>query len=445
MLKRFTVENFSSYRDENILDLTSGTTEMHPYHQYNFKKVKLLKSAIIYGANASGKSNLIKAIDYAQKIVLNNLDNVETYKKYFRLDNKSLNKSTKFEFEVELDNNFFTYGFSTILNKKEIEEEWFYQIGKSSPEMIFERKKNSIKLGKIFSQQEIKNRFKIYSEDMKNQSHQLFLSEIANKDLELKEVVFFNQLYRWFDEKLIFIYPYSTFDGISLIGNNNNLSKIFKKYLNEFDTGIIDISLIDENFEKSLKDLPTKIKQEIEKDLNKDVLKNKKIKTVLQINGMFYTVYKDEYGELKVQKLGLIHSQEFQELFELKDESDGTKRLFDLIPLINMFTEDYTIVIDEFDRSLHPKLARKFFELFYNIKDSKSQLIVTTHESNLLDLDLVRRDEIWFAEKNENGASKLFSLNQFKVRYDSKIEKAYLLGRYGAIPIFKTFDNIEEE
>ena len=148
-------------------------------------------------------------------------------------------------------------------------------------------------------------------------------------------------------------------------------------------------------------------------------------------------------GEIKVTKLGLIHNQRPNEVFELKDESDGTKRLFDLIPLIGDFSKDFTIIIDEIDRSLHPKLAKKFFELFYKIENSKSQLIVTTHESSLLDLDLVRRDEIWFAEKDKNGASKLFSLNQFKVRYDSKVEKAYLLGRYGAIPIFKTFDELE--
>ena len=143
----------------------------------------------------------------------------------------------------------------------------------------------------------------------------------------------------------------------------------------------------------------------------------------------------------------MLHGLDFQDIFELKDESDGTRRLFDLIPLINKFSQDFTIIIDEFDRSLHPMLTKQFFELFYklNIEDSKTQLIITTHESTLLDLNLVRRDEIFFIEKNEDGASKLFSLNQFKVRYDSKIEKAYLLGRYGAIPIFKTFNEINME
>jgi AAA15 family ATPase/GTPase len=160
-------------------------------------------------------------------------------------------------------------------------------------------------------------------------------------------------------------------------------------------------------------------------------------------DGLFVTIYKDENNELKIQKLGLIHSSEVDDVFELQDESDGTKRLFDLIPLIAKFNDDYTIVIDEFDRSFHPNLTKTFFELFYKVQNSKSQLIVTTHESTLLDLTLLRRDEIWFTEKDKSGASKLFTLNQFKERYDKKIEKAYLSGRYGAIPIFQDFDELE--
>lgn len=443
MLKRFTVENFSSYKDENKLELTAGRTEIHPSHLVEFPKVKILKSAIIYGANASGKSNFVKAIECAKEIVLKNLNNVETYKKYFRLDSSSFSRPTQFKFEIEIDRKFFAYGFSTLLQSKEIEEEWLYEIGSISPEMIFERKKNNITLGKILKDKKIKQRFDIYSEDMKNQSHQLFLSEIGSKELEIDKMVILNKLYDWFVNKLIVIYPSSTFGGVQSIGKDDKLSKIFKKYLNEFDTGIIDISSIDEDFEKSFKDIPDKVKQEIEKDLKKNIKKSDELKITVQLNGALYTIYRDKNDELKVQRIGLIHNNEIEDLFELKDESDGTQRLFDLIPLITKFSDDCTIVIDEFDRSLHPKLARRFFELFYSAGNSKSQLIVTTHESNLLDLELVRRDEIWFAEKDSSGASKLFTMNQFSVRYDSKIEKAYLLGRYGAVPIFKMFDEID--
>ena len=441
MLKRFTIENFSSFQKENSLDLTAGRTELNQEHLYSFEKVKILKSAVIYGANASGKSNLFKAIDYAKEIVLNNLDNVDTYKKYFRLDNESFKKPTKFEFEIEIENKFFSYGFSSILSNKDIVEEWLFEIGKNVPELIFERNYNVINIGKLLQKKEIKNRFNIYIEDMKNQSSKLFLSEIANKDLDIPEVKFLNAIYNWFEEKLVILYPDTQYEELLSLRINSHLAKTFKKYLSEFDTGVVDISSIEENFEKSLKNIPDELRRQIIKDVAKD----NAIGTLKMPDGQFYTIFKDKKDELKVEKLGLIHSNEVQDVFELKDESDGTKRLFDLIPLISKFSKDYTIIIDEFDRSLHPKLTKKFFELFYKLNDadSKTQLIVTTHESTLLDQELVRRDEVWFVEKDKKSASNLFSLNQFKVRYDSKIEKAYLLGRYGAIPIFKTFDEID--
>lgn len=442
MLKRFILENFSSFRDESILDLTAGRTEIHPEHVVDFKNVKIVKSAIIYGANASGKSNLIKSISFARKIILNGLVNVDTHKKYFRLDAQSLKKPTSFTFELAFENKFYSYGFSSILDKQEITEEWLYEIDKNPSEMVFERKNNKISLGKTLEKDKIlKQRFLIYADDMKNQSSQLFLSEIATKNLENPEVKLINTIYKWFDKKLQIIYPHSKFNRVSSINKDKNLSEIFKKYLNEFDTGIIDIESIEEDFEKSLKDLPEEIREEIKKDLLKE---NTKVEGSLQSpNGTFITIYKDKNNELKTEKLGLIHSKIVKEIFELTDESDGTRRLFDLIPLIEKFALDYTIIIDEFDRSLHPKLTKKFFELFYKLNDSKTQLIISTHESTLLDLDLVRKDEVWFVEKDNTGNSRIFSLNQFKDRYDKKIEKAYLLGRYGAIPIFKSFDEID--
>jgi AAA15 family ATPase/GTPase len=446
MLKRFTVENFSSFQQENSLDLTAGRTEVKQEHCYDFKKVKILKSAVIYGANASGKSNLFRAIDYAKEIVSNNLDNVDTYKKYFRLDNESLKKPTKFEFEIELHDRFFSYGFSSILNKKEIIEEWLYEIGKSTPELIFERNNNEVNLGKLLLQKtDIRNRFNIYIEDMKNQSSKLFLSEIANKDLDISEVQIINDVYNWFENKLVIIYPHTQYEELSSLRNNSSLAQTIKKYLGEFDTGVVDISSIKEDFENTLKNIPDELRKQIIKDISKSGNDGDVTGTLKMPDGQFYTIYKDENDEIKVEKLGLIHSIDVKEIFELKDESDGTKRLFDLIPLIAKFSKDYTIIIDEFDRSLHPKLTKRFFELFYKLNniESKTQLIVTTHESTLLDQELVRRDEIWFVEKDKNGASNIFSLNQFKDRYDRKIEKAYLLGRYGAIPIFKTFDQID--
>lgn len=127
--------------------------------------------------------------------------------------------------------------------------------------------------------------------------------------------------------------------------------------------------------------------------------------------------------------------------YDFRDESDGTRRLFDLIDILLINEDNKVFVVDELDRSLHPNLTYRFIELFYEIaKEKNTQLIFTTHESKIKDLELVRQDEIWFVEKNRNNESELYSLDVFKERYDKRVEKAYLEGRYGAIPVFGSFE-----
>ena len=144
-----------------------------------------------------------------------------------------------------------------------------------------------------------------------------------------------------------------------------------------------------------------------------------------------------ENGDLIASKVFTNHGNN-DDLFEYYDESDGTQRLFDLIPIFQNVLNNSVILIDEIDRSLHTKAVQEFINYFYAVAiHSESQLIVTTHDSNILDLDFIRQDEIWFIERQRNHSSKLYSLNQFRERFDKRIEKEYLLGRYGAIPVFR--------
>ena len=135
-----------------------------------------------------------------------------------------------------------------------------------------------------------------------------------------------------------------------------------------------------------------------------------------------------------------------EDLFEYADESDGTKRLFDLIPLFYESGDDCVILIDEIDRSLHTNITKRFLEMFYTLTvTEKKQMIATTHDTNLLDLDLMRQDEIWFVERQEDHSSGIYSLNKFRARFDKKIDREYLVGRYGAVPVFhKEFLDLEE-
>ena len=157
---------------------------------------------------------------------------------------------------------------------------------------------------------------------------------------------------------------------------------------------------------------------------------------MFKVSSQVYSLSKDDEGNIITTKMMQNHGN-MQELFEYLDESDGTQRLFDLIPLFYEHNGNRVIFIDEIDRSLHTNLTRKFLELFYQLtEDDTSQIIATTHDINLLDLDLVRQDEIWFVKRKRDHSSNLYSLNRYKERYDKKIDKEYLLGRYDAIPIF---------
>jgi AAA15 family ATPase/GTPase len=150
---------------------------------------------------------------------------------------------------------------------------------------------------------------------------------------------------------------------------------------------------------------------------------------------------KHTYEILRIKAVHRHESQEERE-FDFAEESDGTRRLLHLIPaLYRMNQWGGCYVIDEVERSMHPLLIHKFLEMFLNpCPGNQRQLIITTHESNLLDQDLVRRDEVWFVEKDRKGASNLYSLADFQPRKDLKLDKHYLQGRFGAIPMLGNLD-----
>lgn len=441
MLKRFGVENFSSIDGLQVLDMTAGSTQIHNDHLVDFSGVRLLKSGVIYGANASGKSNLIKAVDFARKAIVEGLDNLDTYKKYFRLKQGNDNKPTQFEFEVEYEGRFFAFGFSVLLKQVTIVDEWLYEIGQGKPKLIFERKQQNITFGKVITTSKNRERFRFYAEDFHSKTSQLLLAELAQKTLNIAEANEINAVFDWFKNKLGVVYPEDRY-VMSLTQLGNDSIDLLKHYLSNFDTGIVDIDVFEEDFEEALNDVSSQLKARI----SRDFMASQQSSAIVHINGAkkeMLNLIKCSDGNIKVRRLGFIHGHDKTETFELSEESDGTRRLMDFIPLLVKLSSGYTMLVDEFDRSLHPKLTREFINLFFQIPQSRSQLIVSTHESTLLDLELLRRDEIWFIEKTAQGSSTLFSLNQFKERYDKKIEKAYLLGRYGAIPVFGSFDHFD--
>ncbi len=442
MLIRFNFENFLSFNDKSEFSLIGNKERRLSSHYYKGEGIKILKSGVVYGANASGKSNFVKAIDFSRKVIVNGVDKLNPVNCHFRLkENRSL-EPTVFQYEIKSGEKYYSYGFALILKDGKIVEEWLYEIDKARENKIFERfinedNQHQIDIG-ISLSEKAKQRFDVYREDFIHSRNLLFLSEINRKSIDdFTEALDFKNVYDWFANKLTVIFPESKYSGLNFIGEDNELSKIFSNFLNVFQTGISNITSEEVDLENF--DIPQKIKE----DLTKDVEKIKSI--IFNINGIVYSLNKNELNEYKVKKIGLEHLgiQGESIVFDIEDESDGTQRLFDFIPALYEMTKNNSVfVIDELDRSLHSKLTYKIFEMFLELtKYNESQLIATTHDPLLLDLELLRRDEIWFVEKVDNQ-SKLFSLDDFKVRNDKIVRKDYLLGRYGAIPIFKSFKNL---
>ena len=156
----------------------------------------------------------------------------------------------------------------------------------------------------------------------------------------------------------------------------------------------------------------------------------------VKINNNFYDLFIDNEGNIISKKLLLDHGNP-KDMFDYNDESDGTRRLFDLVPLFTVANSNSPIIIDEIDRSMHSSLTRKYIEM-YLANNKTKQLIATTHDTNLLDLDLLRKDEIWFVERALDHSSGIYSLNSFKLSSENiqKLDTDYLIGRYGAVPLF---------
>jgi len=444
MLINFTASNILSFNTEINFSMFAGKTRLHSDHIIqveSIKSPKILKSAVLYGANASGKSNLVKAINFAKDFIIQGTKTDEAIPiKPYKLDKKNVNKPSKFEFTFLISNKLYAYGF--VINHKSVIEEWLNQIGKTTEKKIYHRKTSnnnevSIDFNISFPKKNDKQFFEFVARGTR--PNKLFLTEAIERNVD-----YFIEPYRWFRDYLNIIFPDTTIVNIEyIVQYSKNICELFKNFFQYFDTGIDGISTKIYDVENELTEIPKNITENLIKKI-----KDKKQKVFLNgPNNIRYTVFKNEKNELKAIKLSTLHKMkpEDEEIyFELSEESDGTKRLIDFIPaLTEMIENEKVFIIDEINRSLHPSLTYKIFELFFtNSINKKSQLITTTHDIGLLDLDLFRRDEIWFIEKNKDGESSVYSLEEFKPRYDKDIAKGYLLGRFGAIPVVQKVANL---
>ena len=438
MLIRFAVENYNSFKERQIFSMVAGKQTRHPSHCVTVNGKRLLKSSFFFGANASGKSNFVRALDFMRRVTLIGVKAIRYNDRFFRIDSKYKEKPGIFQIDFIVENIVFSYGFAINYLTREFCTEWLYRLDSSGKETcIFDRKQGETIITGLQLNKISKLRFNIYCEDLK--ADELLLYEIGNKKLDKDSALYdFIVAYEWF-KNLIVVYPDShthnkndfflnpTFDTDSMID-----------MLRAFDTGIEKITKGKQPAEKAFSFLPEQVKNDILDDIEQTMKDNLQNQARCKIEiGNYQFEISIENGEIFAEKIMLNHGNP-KELFELSDESDGTKRLFDLIPLYEFGQKGKIIVIDELDRSFHSKLTEEYIKRFFEITTEHScQLICTTHDLNLMDLQILRQDEIWFVERESDHSTRIYSLSDYKQRFDKNILNDYLIGRYGAIPYFQ--------
>jgi AAA15 family ATPase/GTPase len=434
MLIRFCVENFMSFNEEVELSMVASRYRSLPHHvikREGSKDLRVLRTAVIYGPNAAGKSNLVKAIAFGKELITQGTKpNQIIPVTRFRLDNKCAKKPCKLQYDIRIGGRIYSYWFT--VDGTQIYEELLVEIGKDKDNILFQRKTDKDKVKIIFSNElykTAKERDFLDFVATGTRPNQLFLTESA-----LRNVSRFLPVYHWFDTVLKIIFPNSPFIPLeAVVKNEASAKKQFLNYIQKFDTGVSDLQIKEGSLEDA--SIDEAMKEEI-----KDTLKDGDAALIRGLGGDRYTVIRDKHGKIIVLQLLTTHKMRdgiAEKPFKLSEESDGTQRMLDFIPILSDKQGQQNVyVIDEIDRSLHPNITEAFLDDFLNQqKTHLSQLIVTTHETHLLNFKLLRRDEIWFVDKNENGESLIFSMEEFKPRYDKDIRRGYLNGRFGAVPV----------
>ena len=434
MLIRFVVNNFLSFKEETEFNMLPGNFKIHKNHILQGpNNINVLKAAAVYGANASGKTNLITALNNLRDMVHDGLEEGDVLNDtYFRLSEEHSNLPTGFE--VEFHSNGVTYSYGFDFDADRIHSEWLYEISpKKDDVLLFERETSTdgvtkIELKDSLIQSEKENvRMDIYQEEIF--PNQLFLHEVHKRKLG-----FFDEVLDWMFNQVQIIFPGSTYAPlVHKLAEDVDFLKKANKILRLADTGVDSLKPVTVNFEGLF------LEHSEKKDILKTLRKSKKSVVIIQGNNdIDYAITLSQKNKPVVKKIMCVHKSDNGEdvLFDIPDESDGTCRLINLIPaFVDCMLNDKIYVVDELDRSMHPHLSRALVEMFLvDNPESKGQLIFTTHESNLLDLKLFRQDEIWFTEKKKSQSSSMYSLSAFKPRYDKDIRKGYLMGRFGAIP-----------
>ncbi len=447
MLIRFLVGNFLSFNETQEFSMLQGKARRKEDHLYQNDKINLLRFAALYGANASGKSNLVNAFMISRDFIVNQ-DRYDLRTCFFRMQDSKENEPTYFEYEILINDRVFSYGFEIILAKQEFVSEWLielYENGDTFNYFTRNIRNEEITTDLKTNNEELNIEFNVYQNNIRYENDILFLYELNRNKSSLyasnSEFGIIKDIYQWFLRGLEIQKPFDNRPNYSYI-NFTDKSKLLK-ILSSFNLGITDYEINDIPDDEVPDRLPKSVYSRIREDLEKIYKQKQESSEQTKIQA----TYIGSHGEmvffrldknLQIKASEIVFDHEYEQtscLFSPDEESDGTRRIIELISVL--LSENNTFIIDEIDRSLHPKLTYQFIKDFFELtKGQKIQLITTTHEDRLLDFNLLRQDEIWIIEKSKDGSSRLYSLDEYNVRFDQKVDKAYLEGRYGGVPYF---------
>lgn len=407
MVIQFNVGNFLSFKDIATFSMVASAKKEHSDSNLFIAKdkLKLLKSAVIYGANASGKSNLIKAMTFMRYFALNSAkDEGKIRVTNFKLSSQTENKPSLFEIIFIHESLRYRYGFQ--VDNEKIVREWLFYVPIRKETLLFIREGTNFEIGTHFKEGK--------GIEQKTRANALFLTIVAqfNGEISLK-------ILNWFKK----------FKVISTLGDfkfvpftieklkNETFKKEILNFLKKADLGIEDISLEE-----------TQIKYD---DMSE------KDKAEFGPNGQLFRV--------QIQASHQKFDNENKALSSVKfnlgtEESEGTKKFFALSgPFLDALRNGCVLVVDELDSRLHPILIKFLVSLFNSTENNpfNAQLVFVSHNTNLFSRNIFRRDQIWLTEKNKYGATDLYSLAEYKVRNDASFEKDYILGKYEGIPLIR--------
>ncbi len=415
MLIEFSVGNYRSFKEKVTFSMVAANVvakdkKLDDSNTFAIDDdLRLLKSAAIYGANASGKSNLAKALSFMKWFMVNSSKETQSIDEIdvepFRLSTETEGEPSCFELVFLMDGRKYRYGFKA--NQERIISEWLFYVPKLRETKLFERELDSIKTSKNYKADGIQQ---------KTRANALFLSVSAQFNVEIAE-----RILEWITNNLNIIsglndHAYLDYT-VSCLINNETKNEILQ-LVRTLDLGIGEIQVEQKDF--TIDSLPGDMPDELKKLIVK--VGRGKATSISTMHRKF-----DKDGNYKSL-----------EEFDLDShESEGTRKVFALAgPLMNTLKQGEILIVDELDASLHPLISLAIVELFNSneMNPKNSQLIFMTHDTNLLSNKLFRRDQIWFTEKNKYGATDLYSLAEYNVRNDASFESDYIKGRYGAVP-----------